>query len=232
MITHNPKPLRRRIASALLWTLGLLLLTNVWWSVWSALGIDSPRGYAWDDRMGLMELPSNRSLVLIEDASAMTSTGYGLRLEDAMPSDYADADLNVVPFGDVAPSWLQRLCRAWVLEWDEELEPLGEFRSVGWPVRVLWTGMYTSPINATHHGIRLFNSDEMWPQGYLSIRPIWTGQAFYAAFWLCVVILVRQTRRRFRLWRTHCPNCNYDLRATTTGTCPECGAAITPRAAT
>ncbi len=31
---------------------------------------------------------------------------------------------------------------------------------------------------------------------------------------------------------THCANCGYDLTANTTGICPECGAAITPRATT
>ncbi|GEM_PF-2440264 len=36
--------------------------------------------------------------------------------------------------------------------------------------------------------------------------------------------------RHLRRRAGRCVNCNYDLRATTTGTCPECGAAITPRA--
>ncbi len=33
-------------------------------------------------------------------------------------------------------------------------------------------------------------------------------------------------RRSIRIRRGHCPNCNYDLRATTTGICPECGAQV------
>ncbi|MCC6907002.1 MAG: hypothetical protein IT430_03590 [Phycisphaerales bacterium] len=71
---------------------------------------------------------------------------------------------------------------------------------------------------------------------WLPLRPIWPGFAFntmlYAtATWLLFALPTFQ-RRRWRTARGRCPTCNYDLRATTTGVCPECGAAITPRAAT
>ncbi|MCC6907004.1 MAG: hypothetical protein IT430_03600 [Phycisphaerales bacterium] len=61
-------------------------------------------------------------------------------------------------------------------------------------------------------------------------------QALYVAVAFAVLTLARRhvlsTVRAIRQQTRHCPTCNYDLRATTTGVCPECGAAITPRAAT
>ncbi|MCC6907003.1 MAG: hypothetical protein IT430_03595 [Phycisphaerales bacterium] len=48
----------------------------------------------------------------------------------------------------------------------------------------------------------------------------------YAAVLLALATLVRLSRQRLRVRRGHCPACNYDLRATTTGVCPECGAVI------
>ncbi len=54
----------------------------------------------------------------------------------------------------------------------------------------------------------------------------------YAALLVIPFILAPLLRRYLRRRAGRCPDCNYDLRATTTGTCPECGAAITPRATT
>ncbi|GEM_PF-2832821 len=56
--------------------------------------------------------------------------------------------------------------------------------------------------------------------------------AFYAVFAAGLVMLTNRMRRHLRRRAGRCANCNYDLRATTTGACPECGAAIPPRATT
>ncbi len=70
----------------------------------------------------------------------------------------------------------------------------------------------------------------------IPLRIHWHGAIsntlLYAAALSMLVVcfrLLRATRRHLRRRAGHCPNCNYDLRASTTGTCPECGAAILPR---
>ncbi|MCC6906998.1 MAG: hypothetical protein IT430_03570 [Phycisphaerales bacterium] len=69
----------------------------------------------------------------------------------------------------------------------------------------------------------------------IPLRIIWPGAIantlIYAAALLVPFTVVPFARRHLRRRRGHCPACNYDLRATTTGVCPECGAANTPRAA-
>lgn len=71
---------------------------------------------------------------------------------------------------------------------------------------------------------------------WLPLRPIWPGFAINTALYAAVTWLFfafpTLLRRRWRSARGHCPTCDYDLRATTTGICPECGAAIAPRATT
>lgn len=51
----------------------------------------------------------------------------------------------------------------------------------------------------------------------------------YAALLAIPFILAPLLRRHLRRRAGHCPDCNYDLRATTTGTCPECGNAMFKR---
>ncbi|MCC6906999.1 MAG: zinc ribbon domain-containing protein [Phycisphaerales bacterium] len=62
----------------------------------------------------------------------------------------------------------------------------------------------------------------------LPLRPLWCGFLFNSALyggvlWILVLAAPRKIITRRRLKHGRCPNCNYDLRATATGVCPECG---------
>lgn len=66
----------------------------------------------------------------------------------------------------------------------------------------------------------------------LPLHPIWPGFAmntlFYAGIlWLLFVALFTM-RRCLRIRRGLCAKCGYDLRASSSGHCPECGAAVRP----
>ncbi len=63
----------------------------------------------------------------------------------------------------------------------------------------------------------------------LPLRPLWCGFMFNStlyggALWIFMLAAPRKIITRRRLKHGRCPICNYDLRATTTGICPECGA--------
>jgi hypothetical protein len=67
-----------------------------------------------------------------------------------------------------------------------------------------------------------------WEGRGLSTRPVWPGFAinsvFYAfVLWLLFAALLALRRGR-RTKRGLCPQCAYDLRATQSSVCPECGA--------
>jgi len=74
------------------------------------------------------------------------------------------------------------------------------------------------------------------PYGYipktLPYFPIWQGlainTAFYALVFFICVRLVKGTRHLMRYRRGRCPRCGYDLLATFTAPCPECGH-LTPK---
>lgn len=230
MSALHPKPLRRRIISMLLWTAALLLLTNVCWSVWSAMISDYSRGLGGSHRGAIVELGSDRMLDLSATTSPKTWTRYVLLVVNAPTDDSEPPELEA--FTEVAPRWLQQRYPAERVR----SRPGGtEFveQSVGWPVRLLAVGCEFDP--TTDHmnkgGIRIFgpsDSTDDWFQGILPVRPILVGQSFYAAFWLAVVWGVPFARRRLRMRRGHCPICNYNLRGNTTGVCPECGAKRQP----
>jgi hypothetical protein len=62
----------------------------------------------------------------------------------------------------------------------------------------------------------------------LPVEPHWPGFALDTAFYGALVFLLWSApgvvRRRTRKRRDRCPTCGYDLRGTTNGPCPECGA--------
>ncbi len=68
------------------------------------------------------------------------------------------------------------------------------------------------------------------PTGVLPLTLYWPGALantlIYAAALLVPFTMYPIVRRHLRRRRGRCPACSYDLRATTTGICPECGAAI------
>jgi len=216
MTAPRPKPVRRRIVSTILWTLTLLLLTNVGWSVWAAWASDQPWSLPWS-------VPTMKGMQGQRTGFAMTSHGVWM-------SDHENTNLYAGTFQSTRPKWAESY-------WTQHAPPVNSqkvkkwyFESTGCPMRLLWVGW-----EDTHSGFRRIASTglaiaESNAKGQraivLPIRPILTGQAFYAAFWLAIVIAVPFTRHRFRTWRGCCTNCNYDLRANTTGVCSECGTAI------
>jgi hypothetical protein len=85
-------------------------------------------------------------------------------------------------------------------------------------------------------------SDGMAIQGtrdwhFIPAKPLWPGFAintvFYAAvLWVLFAAVIRGpgfVRRRVRIWRGRCAACGYNLRATTTGVCSECGRPVNNR---
>ena len=62
----------------------------------------------------------------------------------------------------------------------------------------------------------------------LPLRPIWPGFAINTLFYAAIIWLLTfgpfAARRFFRNKRGHCIKCGYDLRGTSGGVCPECGA--------
>ncbi|MCC6906997.1 MAG: hypothetical protein IT430_03565 [Phycisphaerales bacterium] len=111
----------------------------------------------------------------------------------------------------------------------------------GWPARsascFLTMSDERNPF-AVHDGFALespqFDSDRT--PSVIPLKVHWNGALIntilYALIMLIPLALLPAARRHLRHRRGRCPACNYDLRATTTSVCPECGAAITPRAAT
>ncbi len=63
---------------------------------------------------------------------------------------------------------------------------------------------------------------------YLPIGIIWRGllldSGLYATIWLALLFAPRPLRRMIRRTRGLCIKCGYDLRGTSKGVCPECGA--------
>ncbi len=227
MTNHRSKSLRRNIPATLLWTLGLLLLTNMAWSAWFAA---STKVYDAVRTEGGVDVPHSRSI----GAQIWRAKRVYIVVEP-FESSWEDASS---AFDEIAPRWLQQhYARYREVAFFGETDTTVVYGQVGWPLPLLWTArtwkwnsegdggqfktIATTGVDIGRFGALSEGDDIVFP-----IRPIWTGQVFYAAFCLCAVILVRQTLRRFRVWRNHCPNCNYDLRAATTGTCPECGAQV------
>ncbi len=101
-------------------------------------------------------------------------------------------------------------------------------RSIGWPVRLLWIGENHLGSRAElipRTGIRL-----RWNQRFCDfpLRPIWTGQLICAAFWFILIGAAHFGRDTCRRYRHRCPICGYNLHLNTTGVCPECGSIMEP----
>lgn len=224
----------RRIWSVLVWTLGLLLVTNVTWSVWFAFS--TARSGIGGSEVGRDTQPTGRDVAV---NYWRTKREYTV----AEPTDPNWSYAVSGTFEQVAPSWLRT---EYLRRRDRSLDSDGEIRLnfgvVGWPVPLLWTVSelkynnygdgHFATVPTTGLNIGRVGSLKEGDEIVFPFRPLWTGQVFYSAFCLGVVLLVPMTRRHLRMRRGRCAACNYDLRATTTGTCPECGAAIAPRATT
>ncbi len=111
--------------------------------------------------------------------------------------------------------------------------------TVGFPSRSLaWHTLLQQP--STGRGTKVFQAtNDPWNDGLGSmissfptwkrwpLRPLWPGFAintlFYAAILWCLFAAPFALRRRRRIKRGLCSKCAYDLRGTSSETCPECG---------
>ncbi|MCC6907005.1 MAG: hypothetical protein IT430_03605 [Phycisphaerales bacterium] len=237
MTASLPSLLRRRISSTMLWTLSLLLLTNVLWSIWAATSCDSPFAGT-RSRISFAPVDDNKSC-FAEVFASTTKSFHEVYLSPA-DSDGSLARRERTVSG-TAPLWLRRALSGQRMH-EASPDAMWEFSSVGFPFRMLWHavqlphgyaltgfGSGVSPRNDSslmpHTGITVSKSGRGASSDVvLPIRPILAGQVFYAVFWFGLLLMASFVHRRVRIWRGRCPTCNYDLRATTTGTCPECGA--------
>jgi hypothetical protein len=106
----------------------------------------------------------------------------------------------------------------------------GRIRStmtVGWPLRSL-RGTFED-------GDEYTRQRQLQRVIYTVRHPVNPGFAintvFYAAVLWVLLALPGAVRRFVRRRRGRCTRCGYDLRATTTGVCPECGGPVTVRPA-
>ncbi len=215
----------RRALLTSLWTLLLLLATNMLWSACAALEIGAPR---YDDRKraGCTFLKSTDSLSVEEFASA-TQTILKIRMVESDSIDPAMIkEAYPLEFGEVAPGWAQRRIMRWRRP-DGTIEEMDwTFHAVGWPFRLLWKGFEstrTEGWRVPRSAIVLQKSDDEYDTLEFPLRPILAGQLFYAAFWLSVLIGVPALRRAHRRRCGRCIQCGYDLRGADHAACPECG---------
>ncbi len=106
----------------------------------------------------------------------------------------------------------------------------------GWPMH---SATYLASELSGHRGFVVQEGAEMSStmsedSGMTRVIPLniyWPGAIIntltYAAALFVPLTLIAMTRRHLRGRAGRCPHCGYDLRATTTGICPECGVAVT-----
>ncbi len=109
----------------------------------------------------------------------------------------------------------------------------------GWPMpSASYFARETRPFAGyvTRDGIELSKISSTGMPRVIPLTIYWPGALIntlvYSTALLVLFVGIPMTRRHLRCRHGHCVNCNYDLRATTTGACPECGAAIPPRVTT
>ena len=111
----------------------------------------------------------------------------------------------------------------------------------GWPLRALiyvdWSGFTQPPHTSSkiqYTTGQLHGYETNWRIPWLGaitevipLRPIWPGLLLNIAFWSTIIVAptmwFRTRRRNARRRRALCVECLYDLRASESGRCPECG---------
>lgn len=238
MTKGGSKSWRRTALIMLLWTAGLLVVTNIAWAGWFRFAGAATFVRKTVRRQGMTAAalsPGDPTLILVTESvptPAVATWGVAIRrVSDSAPSNRQPS------YEAVAPAWLERATQA-AIEHNERsagVEPIRwtHYAAVGWPMRLLWVGrqqdefesrMRTVPWQGERRpagspGFTVIEGD--WPLGV-----IWTGQALCAAMWLAVVAtfpLGFSLRRRWRLRRNQCIACGYRLEGNASGVCPECG---------
>lgn len=235
--THS-RSWRHSVATALLYTGGLLALTNLAWSGWFAWRLgdayEIARGSRGNIPVGLSASAIEGPHRVVLNALPSVERQFPWLSLSSGTIELADADNASAPPG--GPDLLGRQFPGWAAagarRHSHEITPTEtgwmEIAGVGWPLRLLWCG-WDRDAEVTHTWIttglviREAESSAETPI-VLPFRPIWSGQAAYTGFWLALVCGLRMIRRCWRRRRGRCAQCGYDLRGNTSGVCPECGA--------
>jgi len=221
-------------------TLVLLLLTNVAWSGWFAWRLRDVYEIAQGSRGNI---PVGLSASAIEGPnrvalSALPSVERQFPWLSLSSGTISPADADNAGAQPGGPDLLGRQFPGWAAEGarrhSHDIGPSGtgwmEIAGVGWPLRLLWCG-WDREDGVTHTWIttglviREAQSSAETPV-VLPFRPIWSGQAASAGFWLALVLGVQMGRRTWRRRRGRCASCGYDLRGSVSRVCSECGARL------
>ncbi|MCC6907001.1 MAG: hypothetical protein IT430_03585 [Phycisphaerales bacterium] len=246
----------RSILTTLIWSLPLLLVTNAYWSWRFSQYFPTSYEEQWweflitypSDPFGYLAADDQYSVTYIVPWKTKVDYPWLSRFDTVTGPERTTPEQRELwpqffePQPDAAPSWVkpERLRNAHRLAAGEfEVEM---FTATGWPVRLLWCRWKRDQSGQAADRSTAIVLNEPGGQevasaaSVLPFRPVWTGQLIYGSFWFAVVALLRTSwwvlRRGWRDQRARrgrCTFCNYDLRGNTTGVCPECGAAITPR---
>ncbi len=254
---NNTRPIhyrsRRRTAlSTLLLAALLLVVTNIAWSfafepLSTRFGRYEP--LAWNAVCGATVCPDEPAYA---DLAFLTSSNtvdlYFLRTiatpDGGRARLWPDIDGSVPGgYNAIVPRWLRRVHarqdtpgkrrKGWgLMAW-----------TIGWPFRLLWCSEYywqvdRKPRPGTYALLDASLADRLpaWlakRSQYMPYRPILLGQFATLLIYFAIIWFMRAgwrlVRGLIRRLRNHCPACNYNLHLNTTGVCPECGTAITPR---
>ncbi len=244
---------RRFICTTLLWSLALLLITNVGWSVWFSQRfaeaykdqfIRDLVGYPVDWPKWIETQGQRRVWISRSDFGGFESRWLSGFKVTAVSMDLPDFLSAGMP--DHAPS---RSLPRWVDvdRWRNDDRPLANgvahemYVGVAYPARLLWCRwVMEQGAWAIDRSTAINRTDDPQPWNgqvdeVLPFRPIWTGQLATAAIWFgavlalrCLWYLVRFGLRDLRRSRELCAHCAYNLRGNTSGVCPECGTPAQP----
>ena len=245
---------RRFIFTTLLWSMALLLLTNVAWSAWfsrrfgeayrvqfMAEVASSPRDWPLriETRRG-RRLSISRSLYAKPDSMWLTQfnvTAVSIHLPNFSPTGLAkDVTAATIPNWVNLDRWRHERSTS-ASDVEHEM-----YVGVGWPVHVLWCRwVRQGSAFAVDRSTAIIRSNDPLPwigqvDNVLPFRPIWSGQLLTGAMWFGAIALLRgllhllrHGLRDIRRWRGLCTQCAYNLRGNVSGVCPECGAAAQGR---
>ena len=158
------------------------------------------------------------------------SPGYMLMESWPVPHE-VDHRQPVPSVADIAPTWTPLACALRKGKCDVLKDQVTE--AGGWPMLSLFrTVDPRPPVSQTWMQRLLGDRETELVPGYqrgLPTRIIWLGFAINTAFYAAILWLFFAFPFTLRRWRRIkrglCPACGYDLRGSTSQTCPECGKA-------
>lgn len=226
--------------STLLWMLVALFFTNLAWSLATARWVDHDDLFFrqhFDLGVTIYERQPPRIRQVVRVTSA-TRTAYWVGDRLYPPMNYIQAAERSAE--SLMPAWCPRTITLPPGVISTENKSL-TYVDVGWPFRLLWCRATSAPSSIVltlgeSKTVGGYRTHEQPPPHIWPVHPLWSGQlaTFALTFPIVVVLqlLMLQSRNAYRRFRHRCTTCGYNLHLNTSGVCPECGAAITPRAAT